>query len=204
MAYINAPFPDCIAFGAESVPEWSTQLADNSAGYSVANQSWSHARHSYDVSLAVRVLSDYKLVQAHFHQVRGRANTFPFKDYLDFEVTAAEGVATLVSGSDYQLGKTYGSTNPYTRTITRPVSGACTFYRTRSGAQSVIAPTVDYATGVITVAGHVSGDTYQWAGEFRVPCRYGADRLPAAAINRQPNGELYVQASEILLVEARE
>jgi uncharacterized protein (TIGR02217 family) len=206
MSYLNAPFPDRIAFGAERVPEWSTLLAENAAGYSFANQNWSNALHAYDVSLSVRVSSDYKTVLAHFHQVRGRAYSFPFKDFLDYQVAETESVATLVTGSIYQLGKVYGSTNPYTRKITRPVSGTCTFYRTRSAVQTVITPTVDYNTGKITVTGHTTGDTYQWAGEFRVPVRYLADRLPAAAINKQAGitGELIVDCSSILLGEVRE
>lgn len=206
MAYLDVPFPDRIAFGAERVPEWSTLLAQNAAGYSFANQNWVNALHSFDVSLAVRVASDYRTVLDHFHEVRGRAYVFPFKDFLDFQTSATDGVATLISGSDYQLGKLYGSTNPYTRKITRPVSGTCTVYRTRSAVQTTITPTVDYNTGQITVSGHVAGDTYQWAGEFRVPVRYMADRLPAAAINKQPGvaGELIVDCPSILLGEERE
>lgn len=207
MTYLSAAtFPECIAFNAEATPEWSTALVENAGGFTFANQNWQYAQHSYDVTLAVRTATDYRLVRAHFHQVRGRANTFPFKDFLDFQASSSEGVLTLVSGSEYQMGKRYGGANPYDRKITRPVSGTCTFYRTRSAVQSVIAPTVDYATGRVTVSGHVADDTYQWAGEFRVPVRYASDRLPAAAINKQPGatGELWVQVEPIVLSEDRE
>jgi uncharacterized protein (TIGR02217 family) len=206
MAYLAAPFPDRIALGAERVPEWSTLLAENAAGYSVANQNWANALHTYDVSLTVRVASDYKAVLAHFHAVRGRAYSFPFKDFLDYAAGPTEGVTTLVSGSIYQLGKKYSTTNPYTRKITRPLSGTCTFFRTRSAVTTVITPTVDYTTGRVTVSGHSDGDIYTWAGEFRVPVRYLSDRLPAAAVNKQSGGagELYVECDSILLGEVRE
>jgi uncharacterized protein (TIGR02217 family) len=207
MSYLDAPFPERIAFGAERVPEWSTLLAENATGYSVANQNWSNALHSYDVSLTVRVASDYKAVLAHFHTVRGRAYSFPFKDFLDFQASDTEGVTTFVSTNVYQLQKKYsGSSNPYERKITRPVSGTCVFYRTRAAVRSVITPVVDYATGRMTVSGHQEGDVYTWAGEFRVPVRYLADRLPAVAVNKQSGnaGELYVECQAILLGEVRE
>lgn len=206
MAFLNAPFPERIAFGAERTVEWATALDQNSGGYAHSNQNWSQARHSFDVSLSVRVASDFELVNAHFHEVRARSYAFPFKDYLDFTVTAADGVGVLISGAIYQLSKNYGTSNPYTRRITRPVSGTCTFYRTRSAVQSVITPTVDYDTGQITVSGHVFGDTYQWAGEFRVPVRYETNTLPAAIINKEPgaDGELFVRVDGIVVREERE
>ena len=129
------------------------------------------------------------------------------KDYLDFQCAAADSSMTLTVANVYQMGKRYGTTNAWTRTITRPVSGTVTVYRTRSAVTSTITPTsIDYATGLVTVAGHVAGDTYTWAGQFNVPCRYAADALPGAIINREPgpNGEHFVQCDSILIVEDRE
>lgn len=206
MSYVNVPFPDCIAFGAQRTPRWATAIATTAGGHTVSNEEWSNALHDYDVTLAVRVVSNYEAIKEHQHEVRGRANSFPFKDFADFAAAASEGVGTLLTGSTYQMGKVYGSANPYTRKITRPVSGTCTFYRTRSAVQSIITPTVDYSTGRFTVTGHVSGDTYQWAGEFRVPCRYVSDELPAVAVNKEPgsDGELFISAAAILLTEDRD
>jgi uncharacterized protein (TIGR02217 family) len=206
MSFLNARFPDRIAFGAQRSPAWATAVAQTSGGYSSTNAEWAHALHSFDVSLSVRVLSDYEAVKTHHHEVRGRHYSFPFKDFADFICLSSAGVMTLTSGSVYQLGKVYGIVNAYTRRITRPLTGTCTFYRTRASVQTVIAPSVDYATGLVTVSGHVSGDTYQWAGQFDVPCRYAHDTLPAVMVNKEPglNGELFVEVDSIQLVEDRE
>jgi uncharacterized protein (TIGR02217 family) len=201
MEFVNIEFPPRIAYGVMRDAAWSTTAVRTFGGYTSTNQNWDRTQYSFDLSFAVRTIADYRDIVAHFHQVRGRARKCPFKDYLDFEVAAADGVATLITGSTYQLGKTYGATNPFVRKITRPKSGTCTFYRTRSAVQSTISPTVDYATGQITVTGHAEGDTYQWAGEFDLACAYRADTLPGAIINRKPADDYLVQCESILIEE---
>jgi uncharacterized protein (TIGR02217 family) len=206
MSYLAVIFPPRIAMGALRDSNWNTTVIKTFGGYTKRNQNWSRAQHQWDLSFAVRVVSDYRAIEAHFHQVRGQAYSFRFKDYLDFQVAAADSVCTLISGSIYQMGREYGSTNTFTRAITRPKTGTCTFYRTRAGNTATIAPDVDYETGQITVSGHVGGDVYTWAGQFDVPCRYASDTLPGAIINRQPgaDGEHFVQCNSILIEEVFE
>jgi uncharacterized protein (TIGR02217 family) len=212
MVYVDIPFPDCIAMGAQSDPTWSTSLAATIGGTEYANQNWADARHAYDVSFAVRNATDYLLIREHFHQVRGRAKSFPFKDFLDFEVTQAQGLLAddaIDPTGDYQMYRRYGSgADAYDRKITRPVSGTITVYRTRSSTttDATADATIDHTTGLVTMANHLGGDVYAWAGEFRVPCRYDTDRLPGVAINREPgiDGDLLVRCDSIPLVEVRE
>jgi uncharacterized protein (TIGR02217 family) len=214
MSYIDIPFPDCIAFGAQSDVMWLTNIVQSIGGYESANQNWEDGKHAYDVSFAVRTASDYQDIRTHFNRVRGRANTFPFKDYLDFEVTA--GVLLSVAGAipaangTFYLHKRYGSGGSlWDRKITRPDSTLTSVTRTRSGTPSNILGTdavVTYTTGAVAITNHVGGDTYTWAGTFKVPCRYDTDRLPAAIINKQPGqaGELLVDVQSIAIVEVRE
>jgi uncharacterized protein (TIGR02217 family) len=214
MSDIDIPFPDCIAFGAQSDVMWLTNIVQSIGGYESANQNWEDAKHVYDVSFAVRTAGDYQDIREHFNQVRGRANTFPFKDYLDFEVTAgvllsAAGSIPAASGTFY-LHKRYGSGGSlWDRKITRPDSTLTGVYRTRSAVVTNILGTdavVTYTTGAVALANHFGGDTYTWAGTFKVPCRYDTDRLPAAIINKQPGqaGELLVDVQSIAIVEVRE
>ena len=35
---------------------------------------------------------------------------------------------------------------------------------------------IDTATGIATISGHVSGDTYNWAGEFDVPVTFSGSK----------------------------
>lgn len=204
---IAANFPEKIALGAQSNPEWSTEVVMVLGGQEVTNQNWDHAKHQFDISFAIRDVSDYALVRAHFHMARGRARFFLFKDFLDHTCTTAEGALDATAVTDvYQLVKVYGSgVDAYRRRITRPVSPIAVF-RTRTGSTTLIAPSIDYTTGLVTVTGHVSGDTYSWSGEFLLLCRYDMDRLPSIAANKRPGeaGELLVQCDAIMVVEVRE
>lgn len=151
--YVPIEFPLCIAFGAVGGPEWKTVIAENQGGFEKTNQIWVFNRHSYDVSTAARDLNKYQSLIAHFNEVRGRANYFPFQDFLDFEVSTGQGMVSYVSPGISQIGKLYGSTNPYLRKITRP-RGNLKFFR--SGVEmtpggSAGQYSIDVETGVLTV-----------------------------------------------------
>lgn len=270
MSFIAVEFPWCLAMGAVGTPEWMTSVGANQGGFEKRNQVWEDVKYTYDVSTAVRSREDYHMVLAHFNEVRGRLHTFPFKDFLDFEVGASEGVAYYVSPGVYQLAKKYGSVDPYLRKITRP-SGATVSMGTLDSNTGLVTVAADqtrtitthtvgathqfdlatafspnvlvgqyvYPTGVTgTAASLLNGQRLQvtavaadlvtvsvntegltatggslrmfpatneitWTGEFRVPVRYGADRLPGQVVNS--NGqELFVQAASITLAEVRE
>lgn len=214
MNFVNVTFPDCIAMGAQSDAGWLTDLATSAGGYDFANQVWQDSKHYFDVSFAVRNATDYRLVRTHFHEVRARANKFPFKDFLDFEATATAGklltlaYAAVSANGTYYLHKQYGAVNPYYRKITRPDSPVAVF-RTRSAVTTNITgagAAVTYTTGAVAITGHMSGDTYSWSGTFKVPCRYDLDRLPAVAVNKEPgaDGELLVTCDSIPIVEVKE
>jgi uncharacterized protein (TIGR02217 family) len=212
MSFLNAPFPDeCFAFGTQGDLIWMTHIATSSGGGEFAQEVWQDNLRSYDVSLAVKTMTDYVLVRDHFNEVRGRAYRFPLKDHLDYECTQANGAlrdttgATAPAGNGtFYLHKRYGTVNPYYRKITRP-DNPVVIYRTRSAVTSVITPTVTYTTGAVALTGHVAGDTYSWTGTFKVPCRYEQDRLPAVVIDREgAEGELLVRCSSIPIRERRE
>jgi uncharacterized protein (TIGR02217 family) len=211
LIYVDVPFPDCIALGAESNPMWSTNISASFSGEEIANQNWEEVRHAYELSLAVRTATDYLMVKDHFMLMRGRAKSFPFKDYLDFEALSGEGFTVVADdpSDGYQLLKRYGTGgDAYDRRITRPIGGTLTIYRTRSAVTTDVtgSATVDLSGGTVNISGHVGGDTYTWKGEFYVPCRYDVDRLPGAAVNRQPgdDGELLVSCDSIPVVEVKE
>lgn len=208
MQTISAVFPPRLAFGVRADPMWSTIVTTSVSGHEGTVLNWEHARHTYDVSFAIRTVSDYKDIRSHFHQARGRGKAFLLLDPLDHDATQTEGT-TQVAGDGYQLTKTYGSGgDAYVRKITRPRSGTLTVYRTRAGVTTDVTSscTVSYTTGTFTVSGHAGGDVYTWSGDFYVLCRYDTDQLPAAVINKGAgqNGELFVSCSGIPVVEVRE
>ncbi len=89
----------------------------------------------------------------------------------------------------------------FLRPIYKPVTGA-TFTRTRSGVTSAITPTVATTTGVVTVTGHSSGDTYRWTGEFDVPVAFTSDMMEASIDNRSA-GQFVISWPSVQVEEIR-
>lgn len=208
MEFVDIPFPERIAFNAKADTAWLTTVTSLLSGFESTNQEWSQNRHFYDAAPAIRVASEYLLVKTHFNSVRGKAKSFPFTDPIDHVVTQAAGVLAA-SGSDWQMYYRYGSGgSAYDRKITRPKTGTVAVYRTRSGSTTNITAgcTISYTTGLVTISGHVAGDTYAWSGQFFVPCRYEIDRLPGAIVNKQggEGGELFVDCDSVPIWEVRE
>lgn len=214
MDYVNIAFPDCIAMGAQSAVMWQTQITQSIDGQVSANQDWQDPLHPFDIGFAVRTVSDFALVKAHFMQVRGQAKAFPFKDYTDFEASATEGKLLTLAGAavsgdgTYYLHKRYGTgADAFDRRITRPDT-PIQVLRTRSAVTTNITgvgATVTYTTGAVAITGHAGGDTYAWVGTFKLPVRYATDRLNAVIENREPtpDGEHLVSVSGLQLVEVR-
>jgi uncharacterized protein (TIGR02217 family) len=207
MQFLNVPLPDCIALGASFDPAWSTTVVALIGGHESTNQNWEDSRHYFEISFAARPVSEYAELRTHFHEVRGRTYAFPGKDYIDFEVTVAEGVLLDSNGvapaanGTYNLHKRYGSVNPYDRRITRPDTPIQVF---RNGGDITGAgAAVTYAGGTVAITGHTGGDVYTWSGTFKVPIRYDVDRLPSPVINKS-EGELVVDCGPIPIVEVRE
>lgn len=210
MEFVDMEFPRRIAFQATAEAQWMTQLTALNSGFEATNQNWSQTRHAYDVGLAIRTASDYLQVKTHFHAMRGRAKSFPFLDPIDYKVSQAAGVL-IASGPNFQMFYRYGpGAGVYDRKITRPRSATIAIFRTRAGVTSDVtgSSTIDYTTGVVTIDGTADGDTYAWAGEFFVPCRYDVDRLPGAIVDKQSPGrtnpQLLVTCDSIPMLEVRE
>lgn len=196
MSFINIEFPVCLAMGAVGGPVWNTAVAQNQGGFEQRNQVWSSSKMRYDVSTAIRSVAEYQMALDHFNEMRGRLHSFPFQDFLDYQVPQAQGYLQVISPGVYQLVKRYGSTNFFYRKITRPINAI--IYRNGVVATGV---SLNTATGVLTDS--VGTGTLSWSGEFRVPVRYGVDQLPGQVVNNN-GSQLYVQASSILLEEVRE
>lgn len=212
MIFVDVPFPECIGFGAESSGTWDTSVAAVLGGNEDTNQNWEDARHEFNVPFAPRPADEWILIRDHHHTMRGRAKSFPVKDFLDFSVTVANGVlidddgAAPTASGTFQLAKQYGSgSEAYKRRITRPDTPVHVF-RTRSAVTTDITgagAAVTYTTGAVVITGHVGGDTYTWSGTFKVPCRYDSDKLPGVAVNKN-DGELVVECGPIAIIEVRE
>jgi uncharacterized protein (TIGR02217 family) len=157
MAYLTTPFPDRIAYGASGGPGYQTDVVVVSSGHEQRNITWSQARGKWDVSQGVKEPADMASLIAFFRACKGRAHSFPFRDYTDYQVSAAQGLLGTGNGTGgpaYQLAKRYtagGQTED--RIINKP--DAAGFAVQRNGAGVTIGGAagnigVDYQTGIGT------------------------------------------------------
>lgn len=163
--------PPAMASGAESrVREWETERGEWSVGF--------HARTMRDLA---PILSFFRAIAA------GKANTFRFKDWLDYVCDVGDGFYQSIDGSPatVQMVKRYtyeGFT--YDRIITKPIDGEIT----------TDAVGLDYATGIAA-----SGTT--WSGEFDCMCRLDTDVVRAQIINKNNTKGFIVGWDDIEIVE---
>lgn len=202
MAFFEDRFPVRIAEGSKGGPRFKTTITRTDGGRRQANRDWSAPLHFFDVRYGVKSAEDFEDLRQFFWVVYGAYDGFRFKHYDDYQVSAARGVCTLVSGSIYQLYKnyTYGA-RTVARIIEKPVSGTVQVYRTRASVTSAIATTNDHTTGRVTVSGHQGGDTYTWAGEFDIPMAFADDALEALQIGHAR--KLHLELDSIQVEEIR-
>lgn len=190
--FIDIRFPPKISLGAEGGDEFNTDIVIVASGFETRNQNWEKALRRYDVAHAARREEDWRLLRAFFLAVRGRACSFRFKDWTDYECAVGEGTFIDADGSPTgkQMVKTYtfqGQT--YQKVITKPINGKVTV--TGGG-------TVDYSSGIVL------GNPTAWYGEFDLHCRFDTDRMVSLTIDRSTDGELLVGWQSIPIVEVRE
>jgi uncharacterized protein (TIGR02217 family) len=211
MAFHDVRFPAGISRGASGGPERRTEIVTLGSGHEERNQRWADSRRRYDAGYGVRGVDDLYAVIAFFEERRGRLHAFRWKDWSDYKScapgeTPSDADQDIGTGdgseSDFQLVKVYGGNfAPWTRTITKPVSG--TVKVAVDGAAQVEGSdfTVDHATGIVTFeAGSIPGNGEEvTAGfEFDVPARFDTDRL-AVSLERFTHGDI----PNIPIVEVR-
>lgn len=193
--FIDVQFPPLISLGAEGGAEFQTDIVITASGRETRNQNWSRQRMRYDVAHAARREAQWRQLQAFFLLMAGRAHTFRFKDWTDYECGAGDGVF-LDTDDDYgsptakQMYKVYrfaGQT--YYRKITKPRSGTITL----SGGGSI-----DYSAGVVT-----GGAPTAWYGEFDVHARFDTDEMRSETITKSGD-EFIIGWRSIPIIEVTE
>jgi uncharacterized protein (TIGR02217 family) len=180
MAFDNVQLPVNIEQGAVFGPSFSTTVLSLSNGFEQRNQNRVRSIGQGDISYGVQTKTDYEVVRAFFYSRRGRAVGFRFKDWSDFQ---SNGPQTLGTGTGslhtFQLINLYAdSLSPFTRKITRPVSGTMQVFDNGVLKTEGIDYTVDYTggTGIITFGTaplntHVITANFQ----FDTPVRFDSD-----------------------------
>lgn len=161
MAFHNVIFPEEIAYGSKGGPKFQTTVVTLASGIERRNVDWSRVRAEYDVSHGIKDPESLSELRQFFYARRGRAHSFRFKDWGDFELenqAIGYGDGAL---KDFQIIKSYEpGPYQYDRVITKPESGSVeglkvggVLYTERSNPTTAQRPTsykVDYATGKVS------------------------------------------------------
>jgi uncharacterized protein (TIGR02217 family) len=199
MAYHDVQLPTDIERGAVGGPMFKTTVVPMASGFEQRNIDWSQVRGEWDASYGLMNKSDpdqgYTRIIEFFYARQGRAHSFPFKDWSDYEIgdfsdpTADNQIIGL--GDDltttFQIFKRYSSGGiNYDRDITKPIA-ANTVVLLDNVVQTTPAQyTLDALTGIITFVtapastGGTGGggeEVVSVACEFNVPVRFDTDKL---------------------------
>lgn len=161
------------------------------------------AIHKYDVSHGLRSRADFQSVLDLFYVVMFTPYSgFRYKDWRDFLLTQENSKLSSIGGDPtlFQLQRRhlFGGIE-HLRNIKKPIASTIVVYRTRTGAVTMVSAAVDYTTGIATISGHVSGDTYSCTGEFDVPVTFTDDDWTGSLEVSTQN--LHVMSSSIKLEE---
>lgn len=168
-------------------PMFNTQVQRSASGQEQRNSNWDTALGTWELGQRELLAPQFDTLNAFFRACEGKARGFRFRDWSDYAATVAQGTVTAVAGvaNAYQLQKTYTTSSGAThvRKITKPVAGTVHAYL--AGHTTPLAATVNYTTGVITLA-QAPGGPVVWSGEFDVPVRFDTDELKASFVAYDP------------------
>ena len=200
--FLDIRLPENISFGATGGPAYQTDVVILASGYEQRNARWTDSRRKYDIGY-VKSQAEADELAAFFHAVKGRANSFRFKDHADYICTNGDLQPVDENGFDWQLFKVYDSFGNYTyRKITKPVFGSIILYEDNVEIESDF--TIDYDTGIVTFGtAKVSSAQLTWDGQFDVPCRFDTDELQATILESSVDDRLY-QLNNVSVIEVRE
>jgi uncharacterized protein (TIGR02217 family) len=188
------PFPLAIAKGSSGGPGFNTTVVPLASGDEGRNINWSMSRAEYDISTGIRNREDMALVQAHFYVMYGKAYSFPFRDWADYQ--AADVAMVMVSSTVFQLVKRYTiGADEFIRTITKPIVSTVAI---KVSGSPVTPSVINRLTGLVTFASP-PGATPTATFQFDVPVRFDTDKLPV-----QNNAYSQLTVTSIPLIEVHE
>lgn len=201
MAFHETQFPTDISFGSRGGPKRKTLIAVSGSGYETRNSQWTDSKRDYNAGYGIKNLDNIYTVISFFEERRGRLHGFRWKDRFDYKSSSPGSSVTNTDQSlgtgdgttlTFQLKKTYGTINTYTRDIKKPVDG--TVVIALDGVSTTTGFTVDTTTGIVSFDStgfnlNFENDVYVFGNppasgvvvtagfEFDVPVRFDTDNL---------------------------
>lgn len=178
MAYHDVRLMEDIERGAMGGPEFKTTIVELGSGAEQRNIDWSNARAKWGIGYGVDDRDYVAAIRAFFYARQGRAHTFPFRDWTDYqlsnELIGIGGGSPL--NASFQIIRTYTSGSfSYVRRISRPVVSTLVVR-----VDGVVVPAEDYTVvkGLITFdTPPGTGDTVHVDCDFDIPVRFDTDHF---------------------------
>lgn len=155
MTFHNIQFPSEISYGSSGGPMFSTTIMALNSGHERRNINWSTVRASYQASHGIKTRAQMEELINFFYSRWGRAHSFRYKDWMDFQTGAQSLLAGDGTETEFQILKTYTSGGyNYSREITKPITS--TLLNVAVNAVVLVEGAgagkyqVDYDTGIIT------------------------------------------------------
>jgi len=175
MSFAEIQFPNSIAFGSTSTPEFNTNIVTMKNGSEQRNINWNSCRLKYNVLNGIKTKVELMELISFFRARKGMAIGFRFKDWSDYSATSQILGTGDDSTTEFQLIKTYISGTAYSRTITKPVSGSLSIYIDNIETTDYI---INSTTGIITFnTAPLNTQEIKADFEFDVPVRFNNDNL---------------------------
>lgn len=167
--------PDEVEQGATGGPSFYTTVNAMSNGNEQRNINWQDPRADWQLSYGIQDQEDFEVCQAFFYARRGKAHSFRFKDWADFELTAELIAVGDGATQQFQLTKTYepDGPEPYVRKITRPIAATLQVFV----AGVVTGVTLNDLGIIVFGAAPALGAQIKVNCEFDVPVRFDVDKF---------------------------
>jgi uncharacterized protein (TIGR02217 family) len=180
MAILEQLIPTGVKRGSRGGPTTLREMVYDGAGQ-LKHQRFlrGYPLHRYRFDFGTNLLEDAEAIRDFFYVVMFSSppyEGFLVRDWNDYELTQANSVLSFVSGSDWQINRAYSvGVAQVLRAIYKLEENSVTVYRTRAAAVSEATATIDETTGLATISGHMSGDTYTCTGRFNIPVTFATD-----------------------------
>jgi uncharacterized protein (TIGR02217 family) len=182
MAFIETRLLDCVAYGTEGGPTWSTRRIMLRSGITRRNAQRSRPLYRFVVLYQNLQPQDHQEVISAFNACRGGVFGFRLRDWADYQGT--DELVGIGTGAEQviQLSKLYafGAQN-----VSRPIRKLVSATLTQDGLPQ--SATIDLNTGIATFTAPAAS-VVRWTGEFDVPVTFEQDELLFTAGNRTAVG----------------
>jgi uncharacterized protein (TIGR02217 family) len=177
---------------------------ETDSGQRTINVVWTKTLRQYELGTVPLTLEQWQAIETLHEVTEGGAYGFLMEDPKDNTVT--NGVMTRTAAGLFQLVKRYTETlsgRTKDRNITRPRSTGLVISQSGTPLSSG-SYTVNYNTGVVTIASNPDPATLSWSGKFYVPVHFMDDFIDWDLVAPGSPNQRFLSGPSVVLQEIRE